>query len=263
MSREIAPTNGILNQFNLTGKVAMVTGASRGIGQALAMALAEAGADLVLVARTKDALDRTASCVDALGRGALAVPADISRVSAIQQVVDAAIDRFGRIDILVNAAGTQARKPIVDVAEDDWEKVNSLNVKAVYFVSQAVARHMIGRGKGKIVNICSLTSSIGIRNTSVYGAAKGGVLALTRAMSTEWSGQGINVNGIAPGYFKTEMTRPLYEDPQRNQWVLDRTPMGRWGDVSELKGVVVFLASAASDFLTGQMINMDGGWLAS
>jgi|SRR5450759_2701936 len=263
MSNEREANRGILGKFSLAGKVALVTGASRGIGQALAMGLAEAGADMALVARTREALDETASRARELGRRALAMPADISRTAVIHDVVDRVITEYGRMDILVNGAGTQARKPILEMTEEDWDTVTSLNLKAVYFCSQAVAPHMIKQGSGKIINVCSLTSSIGIANVSAYSASKGGVLSMTRSMAVEWSRHGINVNAIAPGYFKTEMTKRLYEDPERNQWILGRTPMGRWGDLSDLKGTVVFLASAASDFITGQLVNVDGGWLAS
>lgn len=263
MAEESGAARGILEQFSLAGKVALVTGASRGIGQALAMGLAEAGADMALVARSKGALDETASGARHMGRRALVVPADISSMAAIHDVVDKVKSEYGRIDILVNAAGTQARKPILEMTEEDWETVTSLNLKAVYFCSQAVAPQMISQGKGKIINICSLTSTIGIANVSVYAATKGGVLSLTRSMAVEWSRYGINVNAIAPGYFKTEMTKRLQEDPERSGWIVSRTPMGRWGELSDLKGTVVFLASAASDFVTGQLVNVDGGWLAS
>ncbi len=263
MVEESGASSGILEKFSLAGKIALVTGASRGIGQALAIGLAEAGADMALVARTQVALNETASRARELGRRALVIPADVSQISTIHDVVDRVMQEYGRIDILVNAAGTQARKPILEMKEEDWETVESLNLKAVYFCSQAVAPHMIDQGKGKIINICSLTSTIGIANVSVYAATKGGVLSMTRSMAVEWSRHGINVNAIAPGYFKTEMTRRLQDDPERNAWIVSRTPMGRWGELSDLKGTVVFLASAASDFITGQLLNVDGGWLAS
>jgi 2-deoxy-D-gluconate 3-dehydrogenase len=263
MTDGIMDNGGILGNFNLAGKVALVTGASRGIGQTLALGLAEAGADLALVARTQGTLDETASRARSLGRRAISVPADVSQASAIPGVVDRIIQEYGRIDILLNAAGTQVRKPSLDLTEEEWDRVASLNLKSVFFCCQAVAPHMIRQGKGKIINICSLTTSIGIPNIAVYASSKGGVLSLTRTLSTEWASLGINVNAIAPGYFKTEMTRSLTQDPDRNAWILSRTPMRRWGEVNELKGAAVFLASAASDFVTGQMINVDGGWLAS
>ncbi len=253
----------VLQQFDLTGKVAVVTGASRGLGEAMALALAEAGADVALVARTAGSLDAVAARVREMGRRALAVPVDLSRTEGIEEMAHRVVDGYGRVDVLVNAAGTQARKPILEVTEEDWERVISLNLKAVLFCSQAVARRMIQQGRGKIINIASLSSSIGIQNISVYTAAKGGVLSLTRAMAVEWARHGINVNAIGPGYFPTELTRGVYEDPQRNRWVVERTPMGRWGAPRDLAGAVVFLASEASDFITGELINVDGGWLAS
>jgi len=253
----------VLKRFDLTGKVALVTGASRGIGGELGLALAEAGADMALVARTEGALQTMAGRVRELGRRALVVPADVAQVSTLPSVVERVVAEYGHIDILVNAAGVQCRKPMLEVTEEDWDAVNSVNLKAVYFCSQAVARQMLKQGKGKIINIASLTSTIGIANISIYTATKSGVLGLTRAMSREWSGLGINVNAIAPGYFRTEMTKRLYDDPAMHKWIVDRTPMGRWGELEDLKGVAVFLASGASDFITGQLINVDGGWLSA
>lgn len=263
MDGESGGKREMLERFSLVGKVALVTGASRGIGQAMAMGLAEAGADMALVARTSAALEQTAGMVRDLGRTALVVPADVSRTESIRQVVDRVLAEYGRIDILLNAAGTQARKPALEMTEEDWDTVTTLNLKTVYFFSKAVAPFMIAAGKGKIINIASLTASIGIPNVSAYAAAKGGVLSVTRAMAVEWARQGINVNAIAPGYFRTELTRRMWEDPARSEWIVGRTPMGRWGDLEDLKGTAVFLASEASDFITGQLINVDGGWLAS
>lgn len=253
----------MLQKFDLSGKVALVTGASRGIGGGLAMALAESGADMALVARTEETLSSVAGRIRELGRRALVVPADLSVSADIPKVVDRVVEEYGRIDVLVNAAGVQCRKPILEVTEEEWDFVNSVNLKAVYFCSQAVARQMLKQGKGKIINIASLTSTIGIANVSIYAATKGGVLSLTRTMSKEWSRHGINVNAIGPGYFHTELTKRLYEDPVRHQWVVDRTPMGRWGEIDDLMGATVFLASEASDFITGQLINVDGGWLSA
>ncbi len=263
MSGDAMGPKGILNKFSLTGKIALVTGASRGIGQTMAMALAGAGADMALVARGEEALRETAEMIREHGRRAMVVPADVSEVRAIRGVVDRVVEEYGRIDILLNGAGTQVRKPAVEITEQDWDRVLNLNLKAVFFCSQAVAPQMIKQGKGKIINIASLNSTIGIPNIAPYNASKSGVLGLTRQLSTEWTRYGINVNAIAPGYFKTEMTRRLWEDPEKDQWVLSRTPKGRWGELSELKGTVVYLASEASDFVTGVMINVDGGWIAS
>ncbi|HEX2988789.1 MAG TPA: SDR family oxidoreductase [Chloroflexota bacterium] len=253
----------MLKKFDLSGKVALVTGASRGIGAGMALALAEAGADMALVARTEDALESTATRVRALGRKALVVPTDVSKVDSLSGMVERIVAEYGHLDILVNAAGVQCRKPILEVTEADWDFVNSVNLKGLYFVSQAVARQMLKQGKGKIVNICSLTTSIGIANVSIYSATKGAVLSLTRTQSREWSRQGITVNAIGPGYFNTEMTKRLYDDPAMHQWIVDRTPMGRWGEVDDLMGAVVFLSSDASDFISGVLLNVDGGWLSA
>ena len=263
MSGEGAGMRFTLGRFDLSGKVALVTGASRGIGAGLALALAGAGADVALVARGEDALRDVAGRAREMGRRALVVAADLSSVAGVREMADRVVGEYGRVDVLVNAAGTQARKPILEVTEEDWEQVNSVNLKAVYFCSQAIAPRMIQQGKGKIINIASLTSSIGIANTSIYSATKGAVLSLTRCMAVEWARYGINVNAIGPGYFATELTRRLYEDPEKHRWVIDRTPMQRWGRVDDLAGVAVFLASDASDFITGELINVDGGWLAS
>jgi NAD(P)-dependent dehydrogenase (short-subunit alcohol dehydrogenase family) len=263
MSTESRGEGAILRQFDLGGKVAVVTGASRGLGASMAEALAEAGADVALVARTEDALAGVAARVRELGRRAVPVLADVSRVASIEEIFERIARDCGRIDILVNAAGAQVRKPVLEVTEEDWDCVVAVNLKAVYFCSQAAARHMIGQGGGKIINIASLTSTIGILHASVYGATKGGVLSLTRSMALEWARYGISVNAIGPGYFATELTRGVHQDPVRSQWVIDRTPMGRWGVPRDLAGTVVFLASPASDFITGELINVDGGWLAS
>lgn len=263
MMNEVREQGSILKQFDLSGKVAVVTGASRGLGASMAQALAEAGADVVLVARTEDALAGVEGQIRELGYRATSLAADVATVESIQRMMDRVVGEHGRIDILLNAAGTQARKPILEMTEEDWERVVAVNLKAVYFCSQAAGRHMVNQGGGKIINIASLTASIGIANVSVYGATKGGVLAMTRAMAVEWARHGINVNAIGPGYFPTELARRVFEDPVRSKWVVDRTPMGRWGAPRDLAGTVVFLASPASDFITGELINVDGGWLAS
>lgn len=263
MTAQGVETNPILKKFDLSGKVALVTGASRGIGSGLATALAGAGADVALVARGEDALAATAARIRELGRRALVVPTDVSKVDSLTGMVDRIVREYGHLDILVNAAGVQRRKPILEVTEEDWDFVNSVNLKGLYFVSQAAARQMLKQGKGKIVNICSLTTSMGIANVSIYSATKGAVLSLTRTQSKEWSRQGITVNAIGPGYFNTEMTQRLYNDPAMNQWIVDRTPMGRWGEIDDLLGAVVFLSSDASDFITGVLLNVDGGWLSA
>ncbi len=253
----------ILEKFKLTGSVALATGASRGLGQGMAIALAEAGADVVLVARTESALEKTAAIIREVGSQALVVQADLAKDGEADRVVRNTVDHFGRIDILLNAAGTQVRKPIPEITEQDFDYVMDVNLKALYFISQSAAREMTKRNKGKIINIASLSSFIGLNNISIYAASKGGVASLTHQFAVELAKSNIQVNGIAPGYFITELTKALFQDPERAKWVLGKIPLGRTGDPDDLKGAVVFLASSASDYITGHILNVDGGWLSA
>lgn len=253
----------ILDKFSLKGTVALVTGASRGLGQGMALALAQAGADLALVARTKASLDETAAKAATLGVRALAVQADLSELGEARRVVEQTIRHFGRLDTLLNAAGTQVRKPLAEMTEQDYDYLMSVNQKAVYFLSQAAANEMIRNGRGKIINIASLTSFIGIPNISIYGTSKGAVASMTRQFAVELAKHNIQVNAISPGYFITELTAALFADPERAKWVLSKIPMGRTGSPEDLAGAVVFLASAASDYITGQIVSVDGGWLSA
>jgi len=253
----------ILDKFKLKGNVALVTGASRGLGQGMAIALAEAGADVALVARTGSALEETASLITKTGAKALVIPADLSISTEARRVVNDTIGHYGQIDILLNAAGTQVRKPIFEMTEEDYDYLMSVNLKSIYFLSQAAAKEMVQRNKGKIINIASLASFIGLSNISIYGLSKGGVASLTRQFAVEFAKNNIQVNGIAPGYFITELTAALFKDPERAKWVLGKIPIGRTGDADDLKGAVVFLASAASDYITGHILKVDGGWLAA
>ena len=173
------------------------------------------------------------------------------------------VAQFGKVDILINAVGTQVRKPAVEIVEQEWEHLIGVNLKSVYFLTQAAAKEMIKAKKGKIINITSLTSFIGLSNVSIYGASKGGIPTLTRQWAVEWAKYNINVNAIGPGYFKTALTADLFKDPERSKWVLNKIPLGRTGLPEDLAGTAVFLASEASDYITGQIINVDGGWLAS
>lgn len=253
----------ILDKFKLKGNVALVTGASRGLGQGMALALAEAGADVALVARTKSSLEETAAMVEKVGSKALVLQADLAQNSESERVVKDTVAHFGQIDILLNAAGTQIRKPIAEMTEQDYDYLMSVNLKALYFLSQAAVKEMVKRHKGKIINIASLASSIGLSNISIYGVSKGGVASMTRQFAVELAKQNIQVNSIGPGYFITELTAALFKDEERAKWVLGKIPMGRTGDADDLKGAAVFLASAASDYITGQILNVDGGWLAA
>ncbi len=253
----------VLEKFSLAGKTAIVIGASRGLGQGMARALAEAGADLALVARTASSLDELAKEMKALHRECLILPRDVSKLSEIQSMVSRVIEAFGKIDILINSQGAQVRKPAFEMTEQDWDGLMSVNLKSVFFFCQAVGRQMARQGKGKIINVASLTSAIGLPNISIYGASKGGVAQLTKALAVEWAPYHINVNAVLPGYYKTALTEDLLKNEERAKWVLSRIPLGRTGLPEDLAGTVVFLSSEASDYITGQIIPVDGGWLSS
>lgn len=248
------------NPFDLTGKVAVVTGANTGIGQGIALALAAAGADIAAVGRS--AATETVDKVRALGRKAEIVSADLSTIEPVQRVVDETIGKLGGLHILVNNAGIIRRADSVDFTEEDWDAVMDTNLKSVFFLCQAAARHMIPNGGGKIINIASmLTFQGGIRVPS-YTASKSGVGGLTKLLANEWASKGITVNAIAPGYIATNNTDALQKDETRNRQIMERIPAGRWGDPSDLGGAAVFLASSASDYVQGHILAVDGGWLA-
>ncbi|MBW8842061.1 MAG: 2-dehydro-3-deoxy-D-gluconate 5-dehydrogenase KduD [Sphingomonadales bacterium] len=246
--------------FDLSGKVAIVTGANTGIGQAIALALAEAGADIAAVGRTP--AEDTVAKARALGRHAEIVSADLSTIEPVQRIVDETVDKLGGLDILVNNAGIIRRADAVDFTEEDWDAVVDTNLKSVFFLCQAAGRHMIANGGGKIINIASmLTFQGGIRVPS-YTASKSGIGGLTKLLANEWASKGVNVNAIAPGYIATNNTAALQADEVRNKSILDRIPAGRWGDASDLGGAAVFLASRAADYVQGHILAVDGGWLA-
>ncbi|PAX09094.1 2-dehydro-3-deoxy-D-gluconate 5-dehydrogenase KduD [Sphingomonas lenta] len=249
-----------MNPFDLSGKVAVVTGANTGIGQALALALAGAGADVAAVGRSP--ADETVAQVRALGRRAAFVAADLSTIEPVGRVVDETLEKLGRLDVLVNNAGIIRRADAVDFTEEDWDAVVDTNLKSVFFLTQAAGRHMLARGSGKVINIASmLTFQGGIRVPS-YTASKSGVGGLTKLLANEWAARGVQVNAIAPGYIATNNTAALQADEVRNKAILDRIPAGRWGDPSDLGGAAVFLASPASDYVNGHILAVDGGWLA-
>jgi 2-deoxy-D-gluconate 3-dehydrogenase len=249
----------ILDRFSLAGKIAVVTGAGRGLGQAMALGLAEAGADLFLVAKT-DSVEETRAKVAALGRKAVALQADLADMKGVAEVVPAALKAFGRIDILVNNAGIQRRAPVIEFSEQDWDEVVQVNQKAAFFLAQAAARDMMTRKKGKIINIASVICFSGGKNIPAYAAAKSAMLGFTRSMAVEWARHGIHVNAIAPGYMETDMNTALREDRVRYTELSGRIPAGRWGKSEDLQGAVVFLASEASDYVDGAMMVVDGGW---
>jgi 2-deoxy-D-gluconate 3-dehydrogenase len=246
--------------FDLTGKVAIVTGGYRGLGRGMAIGLAKAGADVVLVDREE--ANETADVVRSLGRKTLTLSADLMSIDRIPAIVQKTIETFGTVDILVNNAGTIRRTPAVDYSEKDWDDIMAVNAKTVFFFSQAVGRDMMKRKYGKIINIASLLSFQGGILVPAYAASKGAVAQVTKALANEWASSGINVNAIAPGYMATDNTKALREDAQRSKAILERIPAGRWGTPEDLAGVAVFLASPASDYVNGHVLVVDGGWLA-
>lgn len=250
--------------FDLTGRTAIVTGGGRGIGKSIALALAEAGANVVVASRTESELKQVCEEIETTyGRKAYYRTLDIRDQQSIQNLVDYAIQEEEKIDILVNGAGTNVRGRLEDYDEADWDFVMDVNLKSVYLMSKAVIPHMKKRKYGKIINIASLTSELGFVNMPAYAASKGGVSQLTKVMAVELADDGILTNAIGPGYFKTEMTKPVFEDEERVKWMLSRIPLKRIGNLEDLKGTAVFLASSASDYITGQTIYVDGGWLIS
>ncbi|MEQ4452549.1 MULTISPECIES: 2-dehydro-3-deoxy-D-gluconate 5-dehydrogenase KduD [Kosakonia] len=251
----------ILEAFKLAGKVAIVTGCDTGLGQGMALGLAEAGCDIVGVGRKVP--QETASRVQALGRRFHAIQADLRHQHGLDEVVKQAVATFGHINILVNNAGTIRRCDALDFSEQDWDDVMNLNLKTVFFLSQVVARQFIAQGNGgKIINIASMLSYQGGIRVPSYTASKSGVMGLTRLLANEWAPHQINVNAIAPGYMATNNTQQLREDAERSQEILDRIPAGRWGEPEDLKGAAVFLASKAADYINGYTLAVDGGWLA-
>jgi 2-deoxy-D-gluconate 3-dehydrogenase len=246
--------------FDLSGKTAIVTGANTGLGRGIAEALAEAGADICAVGRTPPVDTRFA--VEAKGRRFHDITADLSTLEPVARIVAETVQVFGGIDILVNNAGIIRRNDALEFTEDDWDAVMDTNLKTTFFLTQAVARRMVAQGRGgKIVNIASMLSYQGGLRVPSYAASKSGLAGLTRALANEWAAKGINVNAIAPGYFETNNTEALRADETRSRDILARIPAGRWGEPSDLAGAAVFLASAASDYVHGTLVAVDGGWL--
>jgi NAD(P)-dependent dehydrogenase (short-subunit alcohol dehydrogenase family) len=248
-----------LNPFDLTGKVALVTGTSRGLGQYMGRALARAGADLVITSRNPDTLVPFQAEIEAIGRRAFSVALDVRDQDSIQRAVETAHAHFGHIDVLVNNAGCNARKPALDVTWDDWNLVLETNLRGTFFVAQAVARKMIPQGGGRIINIGSVTSVFGYAGLGPYCASRGGTKQLTMSLADDWGPHGITVNCLAPGWFKTAQNQVLYENERWVEYICDRIPLKRPGQPHDLDGAVVFLASDASAYITGQTLLVDGG----
>jgi 2-deoxy-D-gluconate 3-dehydrogenase len=252
----------ILDKFKLDGKIALVTGASVGLGQAMALALAEAGADVAAHCHFDGEAEETCSQIEKLGRQSFSVAGDMSNKETPKTIVEKVVEKFGRVDILINNAGMIRRTPAVDFSEEDWSTVLEVNLSSVFRLSQAAGKKMIEQGAGKIVNVASLLSFQGGITVPAYTASKSGVAGLTKALANEWAKHNINVNAIAPGYMATNNTTALRADETRNRQILERIPAGRWGNADDLAGAAVFLSSQASDYLQGHILVVDGGWMA-
>ncbi|AOG02382.1 2-deoxy-D-gluconate 3-dehydrogenase [Blastomonas sp. RAC04] len=246
--------------FDVAGKTALVTGANTGIGQAIAVALAEAGVDVAVAGRSEPT--ETLAAIQATGRKAVNIAADFGLIEPVGRVIDEALAGLGRLDILVNNAGIIRRADLLDFGEADWDAVIDTNLKTLFFLSQAAARHMASRGSGKIINIASLLTFQGGVRVPSYAAAKSGVGGVTKAMANELAPKGVQVNAIAPGYIATNNTAALQADETRNRQIMERIPAGRWGRPQDIAGAALFLASPASDYVTGHILAVDGGWLA-
>ena len=246
--------------FRLDGKVAVITGATRGIGRKMAIALAEAGATLALLQRNPEDVT-VKNEIENLGQKCMIVPCDMENISEIKNAIPTVVNTLGKVDILVNNAGIQRRSPSVSFSEQDWDDVIQVNLKSVWILCQEAGKYMVPQRKGKIINMASLLSFQGGLTVPAYAAAKGGVAQLTKALSNEWAKDNVNVNAIVPGYIETDMNEAIINDETRNRQILERIPAGRWGKPEDFMGSVVFLASDASDYIHGHLLAVDGGWL--
>ncbi len=252
-----------VTMFGLSGKVALVTGGSRGLGQAMAIGLAEAGAEVIVTSRKLGSLDETCAEIEMLGGKAHRLQLDVEQVSDLTVEISESARNLGGLDILVNNAGYEEVCPSLEIDEALWDKICGTNLKGAFFAAQAAARSMAAKGAGAIVNICSLTSYVGVPTAVPYSSSKSGLLGMTRALSAEWAPRNIRVNAIAPGYFRTELTDAFYRDKDWQKAMLAKIPMATFGDANDLKGAVIFLASDAARYVTGQCLAVDGGYLAT
>ena len=246
--------------FELKNKVALVTGSTRGLGEVAAMSLAKAGADVAVCGRSPSDLRRVTASISELGRNAKGFSIDVTDKQTVDQKVEEVLEHFGRIDILVNNAGINHRVSVLEYPEEEWDRVIDTNLKGYLLMAQAVVPQMIEHGYGKVINMSSILGAVGLPHQVAYAASKGGVDQMTKVMALEWAKQGVRVNAIGPTYFETELVAQIRDDPERFNFINERTPMGRWGHLPELEGAVIFLASPASDFITGQTLYVDGGW---
>ncbi|MBE0599533.1 MAG: 3-oxoacyl-ACP reductase FabG [Desulfuromonadales bacterium] len=251
-----------LNIFSLEGKVAIVTGGSRGFGKAIALGLAEAGAHVVVASRTQADLDQVAKAIEAKGRQALAVAADMLDRASIENLAAKTIEKFGKIDILINNAGQGSTVPFLKLTEDQWDQILKVNLKGYFLCTQIIGQHMFKAKSGRVINISSTMGDYPLPYMAAYAASKGGINAMTKSLAQEWATRGITVNSIAPSYFATDITKDAMEDEASTKMIMAKTPINRWGQVEELVGLVIYLASGASSFMTGAIIPLDGGWSA-
>ncbi len=248
--------------FSLDGKVAIVTGGSRGFGKAIALALADAGADVVVAARTKSALDEVAEEIKAKGRKSLAIATDMLDKASIQAMADKTFEEFGKIDILINNAGQGDTCPFLKLSEEQWDMILNINLKGYFFASQAVGKYMVKAKAGRIVNISSAMGEAPLGFMAPYAASKGAINAMTKSLAQEWARLGITVNSVAPSYFATDINKDSMADENISKMIMAKTPVARWGQVEELTGIIIYLASDASSYMTGSIIPLDGGWTA-